>query len=129
MILFHRDHPAEPRVVLQVPNEDRTDAETYVLSMDRPADVAWLNHLPRARELKDALMVSQHVAMDPTTGHLQEIADLDEPTLIEQVIHDARTQAAPRRPTQDRAAAAKRRSRQHVPPVSPFRRYLGSKLW
>ena len=49
MVLFHRDHPAEPRVVLQIPNEDRTDAETYVLRMDRPSDVVWLNALKGAR--------------------------------------------------------------------------------
>lgn len=129
MILFHRDHPADPRVVLQIPNEDRTDAETYVLSMERPSDVVWLNALPRARELKDKLMVAQHIAMDTTTGYIQEIEDLDALTTVEEIIREARLKGAPRAATQDRIAATKRRARQHVPPVSPFRRYLGSRLW
>ena len=129
MVLFHRTHPSEPRVVLQIPNEDRTDAETYVIRMDRPSDVVWLESLPRARAVKDALMVEQHFALDTNTGHIQPIGDLDALSPVEKVIREARTKGAPRRSDQDRIAVRRRRSKNHVPPVSAFRRYLGSKVW
>lgn len=129
VVLFHREHPAEPHVVLQIPNEDRTDAETYVLRMDRPSDLVWLKALPRARIVLDELSVSQHFALDTETGAIQEIRDLDEMRPAEKVIRQARLEGAPRRYDRDRKASVARRSPQHLPPVSPLRRYLGSKVW
>lgn len=78
-VMLHREDPRDDRVVIQVPNADRSDAATYVLMLDRPADVAWLEGLPGYRTLRGMLDVEQHVAYSPASGDAVPVADLDAP--------------------------------------------------
>src|ERR1700676_915312 len=92
-ILFHRDHPRDPVIVLQVPNADRTDSETYILRTDRADDMDWLDKLPGASSLRDQLTVEQHLAYDVKSGYTKALADLDAPTEMAQLVKNARDQA------------------------------------
>jgi hypothetical protein len=125
MVLFHRDNPAEPIIVLQVPNADRTDSETYVLDLEHSDHAMWLDGLPFSRALKDALMLAPHIAYCPRTGHHSEVADLDEPSLAALAIMDARQQAGGSSPVFEKFFA---RRASIAPPVSRLRVALGSKM-
>lgn len=88
-ILFHRDAPADPVLLLQIPNADRTDAETHIINLERAEDGDWLERLPRSRELRDLLTMEQHVSYCPGTGYMKGIADLDTPTDMQLAVGDA----------------------------------------
>jgi len=124
LILFHREHPTDPRLILQIPNDDFTQSETHIIRMDIPEQAAWLGHLPRARDLKCALKMSKHIKFYTDTGFIQEMPDLDEPSRIEAEVARARSIGAMGHgPQRDRAQVAQRR--RATVPVSALRRYLG----
>lgn len=123
MVLFHRDHPQEPSVILQVPNADRTEAATYVIRMDRETDVHWLENLPNARELRAALEIEQHIAYCARTGHLQAVEDLDAPTRAEIAFWYARHFGAP----SDADRFFQQRARRVPPAPSTLRLMLGGR--
>jgi len=127
MVIFHRDYPGEPRVILQVPNDDKTHAETYVLRMDKTEDTSWLGFLPCSKELKNLLSMDQHVAFNTRTGDCWPIEDFDAPTAVELAIGHARTAQNPRERSFQDLAASKRRNRVSAP-VSPLRRWLGGRV-
>jgi hypothetical protein len=125
LVLFHRDDPAEPTVVLQVPNTDRTDSETYVVDLDHSDHAVWFDLLPHSRALRDLLTMAQHVAYCPRSGHTSEIADLDTPSLAAVALAEARQGAVGSSPVFERFFAQRQTM---VPGVSNLRRSLGSKL-
>lgn len=126
-VLFHRKHPADPQIILQIPNEDRTGTlASHVLYTDREGDYAWLANLLNGRALLDKLKGELHVAYYPADGHIQAIKDLDMPGEFASVVADARTLA--RSPFFDRQHSMARRARVNIAPVSSLRRWLGGKL-
>jgi hypothetical protein len=124
-VIFHRDHPRDERIVLQIPNEARTDSQTYVLRTDRTEDMDWIEKLIGASALRDKLTMEKHVAYDTKSGFTQAIDDLDQPTWIEQNLRAARAQAQSTPFMQRLHTAARGRDL----PVPPLRRFiLGSRL-
>jgi len=119
-VLLHREHPADLEVVLQVPNAERSDFETYIIDMEDPAHRAWLDGLKNSRMLKDMLAWAKHVAYMPHTGHYQEMPDLDKPNQMMMLFNQARQQASRERSIERMFIMRKRR----VPPVSRLRRAL-----
>lgn len=89
-VVFHRESPVDEMIVLQVPNADRTEAETYVLRTTNVDDMLWIERLKHGKELKTLLTMEQHVAFDPGTGHMQPIRDLDAPSDLQFAIGMAR---------------------------------------
>jgi hypothetical protein len=76
-VYFHRESPTS-EIILQVPNNDRTDSETYILDPEGDADHRlWMERLPESKRLTDLLTWAQHVAYDTMTGHAAEMTDLD----------------------------------------------------
>jgi|CXWL01.1.fsa_nt_gi hypothetical protein len=118
VVLFHRAHPTDPTVILQLPNEDRTDSETYRLDLEREGDRGWIEGLPGGRDVLYKLTMEMHIAYEPATGGMRAIADLDEPTMRQQEIALARLEASR---TANGAQRSTLRSRRHVPPPSTFR--------
>jgi hypothetical protein len=130
LVIFHREHPADPQVIMAVPNEDRTDAQTYVVRMDNESDIGWLEGLPASRDLRDLLTMEMHIAYCPRTGHTQPIEDLDQPTRHQLAIMEARYFAQPAAGTQlDRSQRTLRQmAARENPPMSRLRFALGAKL-
>lgn len=127
-VLFHREHPADPQIVLQIPNADKTATlATHVLYLDRETDAAWMEHLTNGRALLDQLKMERHVAYYFKTGHFTAVPDLDEPGEIAMAIAWARVQAQPS-PFFDRQLSDARRAPVNLPGVSPLRRWLGSRI-
>jgi len=126
VVLFHRDHPTDPRVVLQVPNDDFTDSETYIIRMDVQDQAVWLEHLPRVRDLRESLSAAQHVKYNTRTGAIEEMPDIGAPTPMERFVAAGRKQ----RQMAERMSAVNRASfmrRRRPMPATPFRRYLEGK--
>lgn len=111
--------------MLQVPNTDRTDSETYVVDLDHSDHAVWFDLLPHSRALRDLLTMAQHVAYCPRSGHTSEIADLDTPSLAAVALAEARQGAVGSSPVFERFFAQRQTM---VPGVSNLRRSLGSKL-
>lgn len=124
MVLFHREHPSEPMVILQVPNEGRTDSETYVIDLEDSTHRMWVEDLPNSRELRDKMSVAQHIAFSPRTGHVQEVEDLDQIGEMAMMFADARSRAAAVRTPVFERLAIRRRTRD-LPGVSLLRQMLG----
>jgi hypothetical protein len=126
LVVFHREHPADPVFLMQVPtNEDRTEFETYLIKLESPDHVAWFDRLSRARDLRDKLSYEMHVAYCPQTGHLQEMADFDMPSATQMAVATARFFGA-RGTTMDEAVERRRRIERVAPaPVSRLREILG----
>lgn len=122
-ILFHRDHPADPQVILQIPNEDETDSETYRLDLERGEDLAWLEGLQRSRELRDLLTMEQHVSYAPATGISEAIADLDTPNEMELAIAEARAASRPE-PVLEKLMRSREAVNRPAPLMSRFRQFL-----
>ena len=130
VVLFHRDHPTDPRVTLQIPNRFKTDGESYIVRLDQADDKHWMDCLPNSAQLLYTLTMEQHVAYYPATGHQQIIPDLDAPTPVEAAVAEAR-QLNSRSPVDDRMEARKRLPpRRHMPLgrfMTPLRRMLGGR--
>lgn len=121
-VLFHRDHPSDPIIVLQIPNEDASDSETYILRTDRADDMEWMDKLVRAGDLRDKLTMEMHVAHDVKSGFLTAIDDIDAPSFMARNLQTARAQAS----TSFAQKIQQRVQRRNVP-TSMLRRQLGGK--
>jgi len=96
LVVFHRDHPSDPVLTMQVPvNEARSSFETYLIRLDQEAHKGWFERLPGATELRDRLTYEMHVAYSPQTGHLQEMEDVDAVSYPQQAVAYARAMARP----------------------------------
>lgn len=123
VVLFHREHPAEPVIVLQVPDPAATESETYLIRLDRPAHQSWMEHLPEGKRLLDLLKMEMHVVFEPATGAMAAMQDLDESSPLACAIQDAR------RGADSRARAEQtRRPGSNVPAMSRFRMALMGRL-
>lgn len=92
-VLFHREHPSDPMLLLQVPNPGATDSETYVIRLDNPKHNTWVERLKGSRWLRDLLQMEMHVVYEPATGRMQALRDLDEPPPFAQDVTEARRMA------------------------------------
>jgi len=124
-VYFHQDTPSDRRVVLQIPNEDRSDSETYVLDLDDTIHKAWLDGLQNSRNLLTTFGWAMHIAFCPRTGHFEEMPDLDEPSTASLQIAKARREASFEQ-TADRLTVH-RRLRRPVPGPSKLRRALAGR--
>jgi len=122
-VLFHREHPADPVLLLQVPNPGATDAETYVVRLDKPEHRTWMDGLKRARWLKDLLQMEMHVLYEPGTGYMEALRDLETPPPFADDLGDARRQAA----QNDQFARHFMHRRHRRPAISRFRAALMGK--
>lgn len=93
VVVFHREHPADPMLILQVPSPGATDSETYRIRLDRAEDRAWMERLKGSRFLQDMLMMEMHVAYEPGTGAITPLPDEDAPSFVEEVLGHARQMA------------------------------------
>lgn len=123
-VYFHQEFPGEKRLVVQIPNEDRTDSETYVLDLEDTIHAAWLDGLKNSRNLTTTLGWAKHLAYCPRTGYFEEMPDLDEPTDASKKIAQARKEASYEQ-TNDQMLTRLRRRR--VPPPSKLRRALAGR--
>ena len=124
VVLFHREHPSEPILTLQVPNPGATDSETYLVRLDREAHRRWMERLKEHRRLMDLLTMEMHVAYEPGDGSVRPLADLDEPGPFVEQFREARRQAS-------RAMGLQRHihmRRRRVPAISRFRLGLMGRL-
>ena len=67
VVVFHRNHPAEQRLLLQVPT-GAEEAETYIVRLDQTEHRLWLERLPNYKKLRDRLAYEMHVAFYPQHG-------------------------------------------------------------
>ena len=123
-VYLHQEDPADRRIVLQVPNEDRSDSETYIVDLEDTIHSTWLEGLKNSRNLVTTLGWSKHIAYCPSTGHFEEMADLDEPSLVAMRVVAARQDASFEQ-TNDRQVAARRR--RSVPGISKLRMALSGR--
>lgn len=123
-VYFHQEHPSERRVVLQVPNEDRSDSETYLVDLDDLVSKTWIEGLPNSRNLLTTLGWALHIAYAPRTGHFEEMPDLDMPSDASKNIARAR-QSASFQQTADRVNVMQRR--RALPAPSKLRRALSAR--
>ena len=105
VILFHRSHPSDPRLLLQVPTGPDS-AETFVLNLEqRPMPVGeydprtdhkgWVKRLPNSQALLDKLAIEPHVAYYHSRGGSSMVLDNpDEIPWVRKVMTLARLQTA-----------------------------------
>ena len=90
VVLFHKTHPRDQRLLLQVPTGPDT-AETYVIRLDQPSAPAgeydprqdhkgWMRRLPNSQGLTDMLALEAHVAYYPQRGGV--VMPLEDPDTI-----------------------------------------------
>ena len=85
VVVFHRNHPAEQRLLLHVPTSIST-GETYPVRLDVSEHKQWLNRLPNNKVLLDKLMYEMHVAYYPhKAGTVMPLTDPDEIPWVRQV--------------------------------------------
>jgi hypothetical protein len=101
VVLFHRSHPASPRLLLQVPTGPDT-SETYLIDMAQPpAPVGeydprtdhkgWVERLPGGRALMDKLACDMHVAYyHSRNGTSMVLEDPDQIPWVRQIMAMAR---------------------------------------
>lgn len=123
-VYFHQDTPGDSRLVVQIPNEDRTDSETYVLDLEDTIHKTWLEGLENSRNLVTTLGWAHHVAYCPRTGYFEEMPDLDEPSEASKQIARARTEASFEQTADQMLARVRRRN---VPPPSKLRMALAGR--
>lgn len=124
LVIFHREHPSEPVLTMQVPtNEDRTEFETYLVKLEQGEHQAWMERLPHYRALMDKLGYEMHVAFCPRTGHFHAMADLDELNYTQLAIGCAR-QAAQANPLTSAVEKRRRLERSAPAPISQLRSFL-----
>jgi hypothetical protein len=137
-VIFHREHPAEPRLVLQIPNAQLNDSETYVVKLDDPTHKAWFEALKNHSDLSYQLGMDMHVAFCPRTGHVQPLKDVDEPSPMAFAMAMAHYFGAPakadpakvyfqRKDAEARMASTQARAAGFSGPVSALRRILGGR--
>ena len=127
-VYFHREDPSDDRVILQIPNADRTDSETHIISLEDTIHKGWLEGLKNSRALLTTLQWAQHIAYCPRTGYFEEMADLDEPNEMQKIVAFARKEAS-FAASADRFSALHRR-RKMPAKASPLRRALSAgRMW
>lgn len=92
-VIFHREDPAEPFVILQVPEPGIDSSETYYVRLDKPEHRTWLQSLKRHDRLEYLLSMEPHVAYEVSTGAATPLKDLDTPAPFAADFADARAQA------------------------------------
>ena len=120
VVMFHREHPSDPMLVLQVPNLDATDSETYRIRLDRDADRAWMNRLQGSKRLLDLLQMEMHVAYEAATGACIGLPDADRRNPMTEMVQDARRMAG----SQAAHQASRERRVRKVPAMSRHRMNL-----
>jgi hypothetical protein len=118
-VFFHREHPSDKRIVLQVPNEDQSDSATFVVDTEDTIHRAWMEGLANHARLRDLLSYAQHAAFCPRTGYVEEIPDFDAPS--DTAIAFAYAQMTASYMVQQRAERMQRRL---APPMSQLRMFL-----
>jgi len=93
-VIFHRRDPAEPILILQVPEPGIDSSETYYVRLDKPEHRTWLAQLKRHDRLEYLLSMEQHVAFEVDTGYATPLQDLDTPGPFVADFQDARDQAS-----------------------------------
>lgn len=92
-VIFHREDPAEPIIVLQVPEPGIDSSETYYVRLDKPEHKTWMRQLKRHDRLEYLLSMEPHVAYEPGTGAATPLKDLDTPGPFQPDFADARDMA------------------------------------
>ena len=104
MVLFHRAHPASPRLLLQVPTGPEA-AETYIIDLNqRPPPVGeydprtdhkgWVERLPGSKALMDKLTCDMHVAYYCSrNGTSMVLQDPDEIPYVRMAVESMRMMA------------------------------------
>lgn len=126
-VYFHQDTPGFKRVILQVPNEDRSDSETYVVDLEDFVHIAWMEGLSNSRNLLATLEYAQHIAFCPRTGFFQEMPDLDEPTETAKRVARARRDASFEQSVDKLTVARRTHLRRQAPGPSKLRRALAGR--
>jgi hypothetical protein len=123
VVIFHREHPSEPMLIMQVPTSDTEEFETFRLRLDNADHKQWLAKLPGARDLSYKLTFEQHLAYFPhDDGTTMRLENPDEPSYLQKVIAQMRTM-----PSKAKTDAEFLRRRQRKPGVSRLRQALSRK--
>jgi len=124
VVVFHREHPHEPVLVMQVPTgNSEEEFQTYRLRMDDSDHKRWLSRLPGARDLMYKLGFEPHLAYFPhDEGMCLPLNDVDEPSMLQKAISHMRTSVAP-----ERVSAQFKRRQTAVPGVSRLRLAISSR--
>ena len=78
VVLFHRSHPSDQRILLHVPTGAES-AETYPVRLNVTEHKQWFDRLPNSQTLKDRLSYEMHVCYYPhRNGTVMNLADPDE---------------------------------------------------
>ena len=97
VVLFHRSHPSDQRLMLQVPTGPES-AETYIIRLDQPSaepgkydprndHKGWIKRLPNSQALMDKLACDMHVAYYYShSGTVMTLEDPDQIPWMTQVI-------------------------------------------
>ena len=120
VVIFHREDPTDPMLILQVPNPAVDDSETYRIYLDRPKHSTWMRRLKNSRHLFHMLKMEMHIAYEPATGTITPLPDADALAPRAETFHLARAEAAQR---VGREAAHQRRTKQ-TPAMSRHRMRL-----
>jgi hypothetical protein len=92
-VYFHREHPSDKRIVLQIPNTDRTASETHAIDLDNHEHKKWMADLKNSHQLSSMLEYASHVAYDTKTGYCVTMVDLDAPSRGAELLAGARRSA------------------------------------
>jgi hypothetical protein len=120
VVIFHREHPSEPLIVMQVPTGDSEAFETYRIRLDRAEHKEWMRHLPNARNLSYQLTCESHLVYFPhDSGTVLPLDDAEDLPVLRAVIAKMRNAQNPQ--TTDAWFTKRRRM---VPGISKLRRNL-----
>jgi len=98
VVIFHREHPAEPLIVMQVPTGDTEEFETYRIRLDMPEHREWMKHLPNARNLSYQLTCESHLVYFPhNEGTVLPLDDADDLPILREAIAQMRGAPNPQR--------------------------------
>lgn len=132
VVLFHRNHPSDQRLMLQVPTGPET-AETYIIRLDQRKPEAgkydprldhkgWIKRLPNSQALTDLLMYEMHVAYYPHKGGT--VMKLDDPDTIPYMTQVVALARRSRTTPFDKLLKRRTQRTRLVAPMSSFRQSL-----
>jgi len=123
VVIFHREHPSEPLIVMQVPKGGGEEFETYRIRLDRKEHKEWIRHLPNARNLTYQLTCESHLVYFPhDSGTVLPLDEAEELPALRAAIAQMRGRGDPQRT--DRMFDRRRRA---VPGISKLRLALGGR--
>lgn len=123
VVIFHREHPAEPLIVMQVPTGDSEEFETYRIRLDRAEHKEWMRHLPNARNLSYKLTCEAHLVYFPhDEGTVLPLDDAEDLPVLREAI--AKMRSAPNPQRTDNWFSRRRRT---VPGISRLRLSLSGR--